>query len=304
MEVVLALGGGGVKCFAQLGVLEALEAQGVRVRAVAATSAGGLVGAGYAAGHSVPTLIDMLSAAQAQAVPFRARRGDALLDARAGHDVIERLVGRCTFAELELPLALTVVELASGTPRVLDCGPVAPALRAAIAVPGLFAPECAEGVRLIDGGAVDPVPVRAARSLAPGLPVLAVIVTPALADGARHPVTARLDALPVVRRLRRLRLVRAFEVFVRAADISHRALLESRLAIDRPEIVVRPRVLHLDLFGAVDVADVIREGRRAAHAVLSDRADQPGLDPRSFGSAAAAAAFSRATASATGTPAP
>lgn len=299
MDVALALGGGGVKCFAQLGVLEALESSGLRVRAVAATSAGGLVGAGYAAGHGVRALAEALEAAQARAGARRAPRGDALLDARAGHDVIDRLVGRRSFADLDLPLALTVVELATGAPRVIDRGPIAPALRAAIAVPGLFAPQRSAGVWLIDGGAVDPVPVRAARRLAPGLPVVAVVLTPSLADGAAHPVKARLDALPVVRRLRGLRLVRAFEVFVRAADISHRALLESRLDLDRPEIVVRPHVLHLDLFGAVDVPAVIAEGHRAARAALGDRPAQ-----RPPGSAAAAAAFSRATASATGTPAP
>lgn len=299
MDVALALGGGGVKCFAQLGVLAALEEGGYRVRAVAATSAGGLVGAGCAAGHGVPALAEALSAAHARAVARRARRGDALLDGRAGHELIDRLVGRRTFADLRLPLALTVAELGTGAPRVLDRGPVAPALRAAIAVPGLFEPQRLSGVWLIDGGAVDPVPVRAARRLAPDLPIVAVVLTPSLSDGGTHPVTARLDALPVVRRLRGLRLVRAFEVFVRAADISHRALLESRLELDRPEIVVRPPVLHLDLFGAVDVAAVIAEGHRAARAALGERPAQ-----RALGSAAAAAAFSRATASATGTPAP
>jgi len=305
LDVVLALGGGGVKCFAQLGALQAFERAGLRVRAVAATSAGGLVGAGFAAGHSVAYLIDELASTQRAARFRRARHGEALLDARAAHDVIRKLVGARTFAQLRVPLALTAVDLDSGARHILCSGGVAPALRAAIAIPGLFPPEIIGGMRLIDGGAADPVPVRAARRLAPGLPVVAVVLTPRPA-AAGHPVAARMADLPAARLLRRLRFVRAFEVFVRAADISHRALVESRLALDQPEIIVRPDVAHLDLFGRVDALAVVAEGQRAAMEVLRDEllAAHPG-DARQtpWLSPAAAARRSRATASATGTPA-
>jgi NTE family protein len=310
-----------VKCFAQLGALQAFERAGLRVRAVAATSAGGLVGAGFAAGHGVPRLIEELAATQLSARFRRARRGEALLDARAAHHVIHTLVGLRTFAELDVPLALTTVDLDSGARHVLHAGAVAPALRAAIAIPGLFPPETLHGKRLIDGGAIDPVPVRAARRLAPGLPVVAVVLTPRPAGTARHPAAARLDGLPAARLFRRLRFVRAFEVFVRAADISHRALLESRLTLDQPEIIIRPNVAHLDLFGRVDALAVVAEGERAAAAVLRDELDamrevlrggacEDGRDDRwddarhtAWARPSAAARRKRATASATGTPA-
>jgi hypothetical protein len=115
--------------------------------------------------------------------------------------------------------------------------------------------------------------------------------------------------------------VRAFEVFVRAADISHRALLESRLTLDQPEIIIRPNVAHLDLFGRVDALAVVAEGERAAAAVLRDELDamrevlrggacEDGRDDRwddarhtAWARPSAAARRKRATASATGTPA-
>lgn len=302
MDVVLALGGGGVKCFAQLGAIQGLDRLGVRVRAVAATSAGGLVGAGLAAGTDVGGLVALLAAAQDRARPRRARRGDALLDPRAAHAVIDALVGDRTFADLALPLALTTIRLDSGALEVVTAGPVAPALRAAIAVPGLFPPQRLGALELVDGGAVDPVPVRAARALAPGLPVVAVVVTPPLGAAAEHPLGARLGRLPVLGRWRALRMVRALALFVRAADFGHRALLESRLAIDAPELVIRPRVAHLDLFGRPDVGAVVDEGARAAAAAWPAWA--AGRRQRGSSSAAAAAARSRATAVATGTPAP
>lgn len=299
MDVVLALGGGGAKCFAQLGAIQGLERLGVRVRAVAATSAGGFVGAGLAAGADVDSLAALLAAAQGRARPRLARHGDALLDPRAAHALIDALVGERTFADLALPLALSTVRLDSGALEVVTSGPVAPALRAAIAVPGLFPPQRLGAVDLIDGGAVDPVPVRAARALAPGLPVVAVVVTPPLGAAAEHPLGARLGRLPVLGRLRALRAVRALALFVRAADFGHRALLESRLAIDAPELVIRPRVAHLDLFGRPDVAAVVDEGARAAAAAWAAARRQ-----RWSPMAAAAAARSRSTAVATGTPAP
>ncbi len=299
MDVVLALGGGGVKCFAQLGALRGLERAGLRVRGVAATSAGGLVGAGLAAGHGIDALVALCAAAQGAARLRRARRGEALLDARAAHRLVEQLVGARTFDDLALPLALTTARLDTGAPHVLQRGAVGPALRAAIAVPGLFAPQPVGPWQLIDGGAVDPVPVRAARALAPGLPVVAVVVTPELGVAAAHPAGARLARLPLLRRLGALRPIRALEVFVRAADFGHRALVESRLALDAPELVVRPRVAHLDLFAAVDVDALVAEGERALWRALDESPRQ--LAPAS---AASAAARRRATAIAGGTPAP
>lgn len=268
MDVVLALGGGGAKCFAQIGALGALEAAGVRVRAVACTSAGALVGAPFADGVPVGAILDALRSAQGRP-PRRARRGDGLFDPRAGLEAVDALVGDRTFADLRIPLALTAVDLETGEALALDAGALRPALHAAVAIPGLFPPVRLGERPLADGGVVDPVPVGLARRLAPGLPAVAVAIAPPHGRWSEHRLPQRLAGLPLARLAARWRPARALDAFLRASDLTHRRLLEARLALEGPEILVRPDVPVLDVFQAVDVDALVRAGARAAEEALA-----------------------------------
>lgn len=275
MDVVLALGGGGAKCFAQIGVLRALQREAVAVRAVACTSAGALVGAPLAAGVPVEAILDALRSVHGRP-PRRARRGDGLFDPREGLAVVERLVGGRDFADLALPLALTAVDLETGEPHALAQGPVRDALHAAVAIPGLFPPVRLDGRTLADGGIVDPVPVALARRLAPGLAAVAVAIAPPVSAWSEHRLARRLTGLPLARLAARWRPARALDVFLRASDLTHRRLLEARLALDAPEVLVRPDVPVLDVFQAADVDALVRAGEAAAAAALHGLASPRG----------------------------
>ncbi len=263
--VVLALGGGGTKGIAHLGVLRALEQQGLQVAAIAGTSIGGLVGAVYATGRPLEQIIQRVSTL-AQGGLFRRGKDidNALLGLEGVAEVLLELVGEKYFEELPIPLAVTAVDLNTGQEIVLSSGRVLDAVLATIALPGIFPPRQIEGHTLIDGGVSNPVPVGIARRLRPGLPVIAsVLSAPPMAEKPL-PVTNLLPPTPVLDRLSQFRLARALSVFTQALNINGRVLTEMRLDIEKPDVVVRPDVDHIGLLDPIDVEDFLARGQQAA----------------------------------------
>jgi hypothetical protein len=71
-------------------------------------------------------------------------------------------------------------------------------------------------------------------------------------------------------RLAHVSYARAFDIFLRSLDIVDRALAEYRLEVDKPEVIIRPAVKHIDLFSKVDVREVAKLGEQATEAVLPE----------------------------------
>ncbi len=271
MEIALALGGGGSRGYAHVGVLRCLEREGYRVRAVAGTSAGGIVAAFYAAGYTPDQMEKRFVELDASRLYTRDEEdGPGLLGLAGARRVLQEFLGERTFADLRIPCALTAVDVRTGREVILKEGRVVDAVLATIAVPGVFPPKVMDGHELVDGGVLDPVPVSVARALAPTLPVAAVVLTPQTEPAvnlAQLPLPVPLPA-PVLRRLTHTRIAQAFRIFAASVDIGARMLSELRLQVDDPEVVIRPDVSHIGLLDRVDVADVIRRGEAAAEMAL------------------------------------
>lgn len=263
--VVLALGGGGTKGIAHLGVLRAIEQQGLQVAAIAGTSIGGLVAAVYATGRPLADIIRRVASLQQGSLFRRGKEIDnALLGLEGVAEVLLELIGEKYFEELPIPLAVTAVDLNTGQEIVLHSGRVLDAVLATIALPGIFPPRQIGEHVLIDGGVSNPVPVGVARWLRPGLPVIAsVLSAPPMAEKPL-PVTNLLPPLPVLERLSQFRLARALNVFTQAMNINGRVLTELRLDIDKPDAIVRPDVDHIGLLDPIDVEDFLARGEAAA----------------------------------------
>jgi len=177
-----------------------------------------------------------------------------------------------TFADLKIPCAVTAVDLNCGCEVVLDDGPVKDALLATIAVPGIFPVHSWHEWELVDGGVLDPVPVSVARSLAPSLPVVAVTLHAPMGEPARSmgmPVPSGVPQ-PILNRLAHFRYAQAFDIFLRSVDVGNRAVAEYRLAVDKPDVIIRPAVSDIELLDQVDVREVAQRGDRAVEAVLPE----------------------------------
>ncbi|MBI5933564.1 MAG: patatin-like phospholipase family protein [Chloroflexi bacterium] len=272
MDITLALGGGGAKGNAHIGVLRKLEAEGFRVRAVAGTSFGGIVASMYAFGKT-PDQIEELFAGvdQNRLYGHAAGDGPSLLGLAGASKLFDDAFGAATFDDLHLPCALTGVDLKSAREVILTEGLVRDALLATIALPGIFPPRKIQDWELVDGGTLDPVPVQVARMLAPGLPVVAVVLTSPVGEPTRT-MEVNIPYIPhiLVRRITRMRPAQAFDIFLQAVDIGNRQMAELQLEADDPEVIIRPAVTHIQLLDKVDVHEVAKLGEAAVDAVLPE----------------------------------
>ncbi len=167
-EIVLALGGGGTKGGAHIGVLRVLEREGFTIRAVSGTSAGAICASLYAFGYSPDEIQRLMDeATNASLFARNPSDGPSWSGLRGIHDLLQDALGDSRFEDLRLPCAMTAVDLNTAERLVLGRGRVIDAVMASIAVPGVFPPFEMDGRVLVDGGVMDPVPVGVARSLAP-----------------------------------------------------------------------------------------------------------------------------------------
>lgn len=173
-QLALVLGGGGLRGFAHLGVLQALEEAGIRPDLVVGSSAGAIVGAAYASGLPPAELLAAARALHvASLIDFNPGSGGLM---RGKHIAawVDELVANKTIDQLAIRYAAVATDLDSGEPVLLQHGGVGTAARASSAVPGVTAPLIlADGTQLVDGGLSSLVPVRAARALG-GKRVIAV----------------------------------------------------------------------------------------------------------------------------------
>ena len=271
-EIALALGGGGSKGYAHIGVLRALDRHGFKVRAIAGTSAGGLVGSLYAYGYTPDEIQRRILAADPAGL-YRRQPGDgpAWLGTAGIRQMLAGALGDCEFADLHIPFAVPAVDLNRAEYVVLNNGPVIDAILATIAVPGVFPPACLDGRTLVDGGVLDPVPVGLARSLAPDLPVVAVVLSPPIDDWGGLTQPRLLGSLPFLTTyIERLSFVQALNVFMRSIDIGGALMTELLLQVDPPDVLLRPAVRAIGLLDTVEVADVAGLGERAVERALPE----------------------------------
>lgn len=165
-RVGLVLGGGAARGWAHIGAIRALEEAGIKPDVVCGTSIGALVGAVYANGD-LDWLEDWVSKLTWQTVVrlLDLRFSGGLLGGRKVIDLFAQQFNGRAIDDLKVPFAAVATELDTGREVWLREGGVVDAVRASIAIPGIFTPIWHDGVWLVDGGLSNPVPVSAARAM-------------------------------------------------------------------------------------------------------------------------------------------
>jgi NTE family protein len=183
----LVLGGGAVRGAAHLGVLSVLEARGLRPSCIAGTSVGALVGACYAAGHSVDSLLDAFRGLSwfGVARPSLRLSIEALLDPGPLERFLREQLDQKRFSDLGVPFAAVACDLLSGERVDLVRGDVERAVLASSALPGVFPPVEIDGRILVDGALVANLPVATVRALGAEA-VIAVDVATLATDEGPH----------------------------------------------------------------------------------------------------------------------
>ena len=272
MDISLALGGGGVRGIAHIGVIRVLEEHGFDIKAIAGTSAGGLIGAVYAAGFSTKKIEEIVKKLDENRTFNRGSDAHpSLLGLQGVSDILSELLAEKSFNELKIPFAATAVSLSSGKEIILRKGKVLDAVMATIAIPGVFPSREIGGRVLMDGGVIDPVPVRVARWMRPDLPIVAVVLheVPDNWNGEEIPFPIEIPGpASLIERLSKLRPVQAFKIFSRSMDVTTKHLTELTLKLYKPEVVIAPKVGHIGSLQSCDVAEVIQAGIKATQETL------------------------------------
>ena len=282
-KIGLALGSGSARGWSHFGVIRALAERGIHPDVVSGTSIGALVGAYLAAGS--------LDEMEAWVRSLRRRDVMGLLDITlsggliAGEKLFDRLrqtIGEdLTIEDCELPYGAVATNLATGNEVWLREGGLLAAVRASIALPGLFTPVKRDGRWLVDGGLVNPVPVSLCRAMGADI-VIAVDLNSDLLERfplvtqehAARPEKAgeeagwadRLEGLvdklwPWGRNGEQEDLPSFLEVLARSTNIMSVRITRSRMAGDPPDVLLSPRLAHIGLMDFHLAATAIEEGR-------------------------------------------
>ena len=268
MEISLALGGGGARGIAHLGALRYLDEQGYQVKALSGTSAGGMIGAVYAAGYHPDEIVErFLEVDQSHLFGRQVGDGPSLLGVAGLMYVLDEMLGEKTFDDLQIPFVVTAVDINSESEVLLKNGKIVDAVLATIAMPGVFPPREWNEYSLVDGGLLNPVPILPARELAPRLPVVAVTLSSKCAQTLQIFETSENPVYtPILRQIARLRVAQAFDIFVNSMNISNRFLTELRLKVDKPDVIIRPEVSEIGMLDKVDIEELVELGEIAAQA--------------------------------------
>jgi NTE family protein len=268
LKLGLALGGGGVRALAHIGVLKALEDAQIPVSMIAGTSMGGIVGGQFAAGRSAKQILEesrrMASITNlARVVEWRfGRRG--LIRGRQIADYFDQLLGPVTtFADLPMPLALTATDLRSGEEVILNSGPVGVAMRASMALPGILDPVLVGDRLLVDGGLRNNVPADVARHM--GAAVILAVDVSAATDLVAEPIEAATRTLQGILSPRDL-----VGDLMQTVLIMIKALTDIKLALGQPTVLLRPELPAgvTALGGVALLDDIVAAGEQAAVAAL------------------------------------
>lgn len=263
-SIALVLGGGAARGLAHVGVLEVLEAEGIRPTFFAGTSIGGLVAALAARRVSADRIFEL-------ARGFRFPRR-FILGRMLGWDEIfptaVPLLEGLTFDDLDFPLAVSAVDLQQGEEVVLHSGPLLPAVRATCAVPGVMLPEYFGGRFFIDGGVMNMLPVDLAWSWEPDVVIAVnVLSSPqrmASLDSGYSKAAMRLGRLfpnPATAHL-------AFDIAMRAFEVALDRQRALAIAMTGPEVLIDLDLGDVSFRDFHRLDDIVDIGRRAARCAL------------------------------------
>lgn len=265
-NIGLALGGGGAKGFAHIGVLRALEELAIFPDILSGTSMGGVVAALYATGMSVERIEASLRATGLTV--FAAREPSRLGLMGRGKIIawLGGLLGDVTFEQLPHKLAMMAVDLEAGTEVVLDTGRVVDAVLATTAFPGLFAPVERDGRYLIDGGALNNVPFDVARQMGAEYVIASDVMSHRVPLFQKPTSTVRPVESLVHRLLFHSGAEALWEVIDRTITIMQEGHVKDKMRTCPPDVMVCPNVGHIALFDVRQFEACLAAGEAAVRA--------------------------------------
>ncbi len=250
-KIGLALGGGAARGLAHIGVLEALEQSAIPVDMIAGTSMGAIIGAFYSYTGDLPMIREMaieLGKKRLQLFTDIKIPRTGLLSWRKVEKELNKHLGNVRFEDLRIPFACTATDIDTGEEIVIKEGKVWDAIRASASVPVMLPITEIKDRHLIDGGILDPVPVRLVKGMGADI-IIAVNVLPALEKPSpkMHNHTV-------------------FSILLKTIYIFNNRIIEESL--EGADIVIAPDTVEIGYTDFHKAEECIEQGKKAARKSL------------------------------------
>lgn len=250
-KVGLALGSGGARGLAHIGVLEVLEQYAVPVDMIAGSSMGSLVGALYASGKSVTEIKKIVTALGAKRFSFLADPTlpkSGLIRGRRIEESIRKAFGDLAFKDLRIPFACVATDINSGQEEVINDGLVWRAVRASSSIPVLLAVVKKGNKYLVDGGLVNPVPVNVLKAMGADFIIAVNVMSHLEAERGKEP--------------------NIFGMVMQMLNIATRRILA--YSLEGADILIEPRVEHIGYGDFHRVDELAEQGALATEKSITE----------------------------------
>jgi len=256
MKLGLALGGGGAKGFAHLGVLEVLTEAGIDFDVVAGTSIGALIGAVYVS-NNLDKLEEFATNISISDIPFLLGptwpKG-GLFSGNYVEKLVDQFIQYENIEDLKKPFAAVCVDLNKAEIVTFTKGNLKRSIRASTSIPGLFKPVIYQDKLLVDGGVLESVPDQAVRDLGADF-IVAVDLLRDLSDFNSFKKGGNPSIVEVVQR---------------SSIVAQRKITEYKFKEAPPDIVISPPLSHIKVMDFYNGKSIIEIGREAAKKVLPE----------------------------------
>ncbi len=270
-KIGLALGGGGARGGAHIGVLEELQMLGIQPDIIAGTSIGAAVGALLAAELPITEIQAFFEKFDVRTMLTRASGLPSLTNNTKLFQLLEEFIGRPTFADLKRPLMVIATDLINKKEVVLVEGDVVSAVVASMSFPIILPPVEREGLTLIDGGLVNNTPFDVVRAHGAHF-IIAVDLGEAAPygtqDGSSKPKGGLLG-----RALHYTKQQPMWQVMTTVADMITIRGMNARMAVSPPDVLIQPQMGTVGLLDFHELNDAIEAGRKAAQQKQAQLAD-------------------------------
>lgn len=239
-RIGLALGSGGARGFAHLGVIIALKDAGIPIHLIAGSSMGALVASFYGAGIDLDRLYKFSTAFKRKYFLDFTVPKMGFISGKKVKEFIKVFTHGKNIENLSIPVGIVATDLLTGEKVVFSEGPVAEAVRASISIPGIFVPEKYKGRLLVDGGVADRVPISVAKEMGADI-VIAVDVS-------------------MVKR--NAEITSIYDVIMQSIDIMQTEIVNSRE--NTADVMIRPPVDVYSSRAFTNIEEIINLGQEEA----------------------------------------
>ena len=239
-KIGLALGSGGARGFAHLGVIKVLKEAGIPIHLIAGSSMGALVACFYGAGIDLERLYKYSTAFKRKYFLDFTVPKMGFITGKKVKEFIRVFTHGKNIEELSIPIAIVATDLLTGEKVIFNEGPAAEAVRASISIPGIFVPEKYRGRLLIDGGVTDRVPISVAKEMGADIVI----------------------AVDVSRVKRNAEITSIYDVIMQSIDIMQTEIINSQE--NDANIMIRPPVEEFSSRAFTNIEEMIKLGEEEA----------------------------------------